>query len=589
VYKSNLKKISLAVCLAFMPFYGNAAGLGKLNVSSGLGEPLKAEIELVSVTPDELSTLVGSVASEDAYNNQGITRLDVHSNIKVDLVNNANGVSVLKLRTALPIDDPYLDVLIQLDWASGRLLREYTVLLDPPGYKDTIQELAPSTVSLPAVPLSATVASQAVEASKSSTSESELIAKEIKSEAPVKTKDPAEPVSSAGVVTKRGDTLHSLARDVLVEGVSQDQMLVGLYEANKEVFVDGNMNRLKVGQIIKAPEKEVLTAIDNQQAKQLIKLHLSSWNQYRQSLSDIVKKSPTLADSSEQKQVSSGKIASAEDKAQASKVSPKDVVKLSAGTTVNDSSLKADTELSAKIATLQEDAAAREKALKEVQDRTSELEKQIADLQQLLALRNQSMADMQKNVEAKAQVAEMKPAAKATDKVIKVETVPELVVEASFINRLLDTQGNLAIVGGAATVTLLSAAWMYLRNKRRKEIYSSEEEAETLESAPTLQAPKISLDGINLDLTQSEPEEKLMEEIVPETEEVTFDFPVSDVKEMTSVGGSENQEVEVKLDLVAAYIEMDDKEGARELLEEVIKEGGGQQRERAEKLLADLA
>ncbi|MBM3351122.1 MAG: hypothetical protein FJY53_04965 [Betaproteobacteria bacterium] len=349
------------------------------------------------------------------------------------------------------------------------------------------------------------------------------------------------------------------------------------------------MNRLKVGQIIKAPEKEVLTAIDNQQAKQLIKLHLSSWNQYRQSLSDIVKKSPTLADSSEQKQVSSGKIASAEDKAQASKVSPKDVVKLSAGTTVNDSSLKADTELSAKIATLQEDAAAREKALKEVQDRTSELEKQIADLQQLLALRNQSMADMQKNVEAKAQVAEMKPAAKATDKVIKVETVPELVVEASFINRLLDTQGNLAIVGGAATVTLLSAAWMYLRNKRRKEIYSSEEEAETLESAPTLQAPKISLDGINLDLTQSEPEEKLMEEIVPETEEVTFDFPVSDVKEMTSVGGSENQEVEVKLDLVAAYIEMDDKEGARELLEEVIKEGGGQQRERAEKLLADLA
>jgi len=120
VHKSKINKISLAVCLAFMPLYGLAAGLGKLSVNSGLGEPLKAEIDLLSVTPDELSSLSAAIASEEAYALQGIQRLGVHSNIKVELARNPDGSPVLRLRSQQPIDDPYLDMLIQVDWASGR-------------------------------------------------------------------------------------------------------------------------------------------------------------------------------------------------------------------------------------------------------------------------------------------------------------------------------------------------------------------------------------------------------------------------------------------------------------------------------------
>lgn len=141
--KSKIKQISLAVCLALLPLSSYAAGLGKLNVNSGIGEPLKAEIELLSVTPEELSTLAASIASEDAYAQQGIPRLGIHNNIKVEIAKNADGSPVLKIRSSQPVSDPYLDMLIQVDWATGRLQREYTVLLDPPGYKPE------STASIP--------------------------------------------------------------------------------------------------------------------------------------------------------------------------------------------------------------------------------------------------------------------------------------------------------------------------------------------------------------------------------------------------------------------------------------------------------
>ncbi|MBA3696417.1 MAG: hypothetical protein H0W85_06585, partial [Methylotenera sp.] len=135
--------MTLAVCLALLPFSAFAAGLGKLNVSSGLGEPLKAEIELLSVTPEELSTLVAAIGSEEAYAAQGVTRLAIHNNIQVEVAKGVSGAPILKLRTTQPISDPYLDMLIQVDWSSGRLQREYTVLLDPPGYKEPVENAAP--------------------------------------------------------------------------------------------------------------------------------------------------------------------------------------------------------------------------------------------------------------------------------------------------------------------------------------------------------------------------------------------------------------------------------------------------------------
>lgn len=527
MHKSKINKISLAVCLAFMPIYGLAAGLGKLSVNSGLGEPLKAEIDLLSVTPDELSTLSAVIASEDAYALQGIPRLGVHGNIKVELAKNPDGSPVLRLRSQQPIDDPYLDMLIQVDWASGRLLREYTILLDPPGYKQTINdERATAVINKPG---SAVTGSTATQSSAYAASASQPVSAKAKPSKKSGTKNTntrntnstESTESSAGtaesyeLTTQRGDTLNTIAKGVQIEGISLDQMLVGLFEANKNAFVDGNMNRLKVGQIVKVPSKETLSAVSPKQAAQEVKVHSANWNAYRNSLAGNVMAAP-VAEEAERKQSASGKIASAEDKAAPAKSGPQDVVKLSAGGKAATQGGKVNAEADAKVLALQEEATAREKALKDAHERTTALESQIADMQKLLALKSQTMADMQKNADAskpadakpvdQAQpAAQAAPAPEATPSApeaanaaqsaaspaaepakqeapvaeAKVPAVVKAPVQAppeeepSFLASLLESV-NLFMLGGAGGVALLGGGWVYLRNKRRKELDSFE-------------------------------------------------------------------------------------------------------------------
>jgi len=484
VRKSKIKQISLAVCMAFMPIIGYTAGLGKLNVNSGLGEPLKAEVELLSVTPEELSTLTAAIASEEAYNVQGIARLGIHSNIRVDVAKSDLGAPVLRIRSNTPINDPYLDMLIQVDWASGRLLREYTVLLDPPEYKQATNAASDfSPVVRPNV--SAASTSSVSSAPKSLAGNAKRSQKKSVRAAPPE--DASQKEAGVGeLTTKRGDTLAAIAQKMQVEGVSLDQMLVGLFENNKSAFANSNMNQLKVGQIIKAPSVETLTAIDTKQAKQALKVHASNWNAYRNSLAGNVK-TAAASEENEPKQSASGKIASAEDKSATIKPGVQDVVKLSAGDKGAVNSQKSGAvEAEAKVAALQEEATARENALKESLSRAAALEKQIEDMQKLLALKNQTMTELQKNAETTPAPVAEKPV--AVEPVAKVEPTKELpakpVVKApppvvspapepSFFEGLIDGL-DIKLLGGTSALVVLGAGWLFLRNKRRRELDSFE-------------------------------------------------------------------------------------------------------------------
>lgn len=497
-----------------MPLSGFTAGLGKLNVSSGLGEPLKAEIELLSVSPEELSTLVVAIASAEAYAAQGITRLGIHNNIQVEVAKSSNGLPVLKLRSIQPVSDPYLDMLIQVDWASGRLQREYTVLLDPPGYKPPLDNVATLPIKSPSI--------------KSDTPPTNLgnIATTSQKSAKFKKNIDASKISEAEqgneggetITTRRHDTLSTIANELQIEGVSLDQMLVGLYDANKKAFSNGNMNRLKVGQIIKVPTKESLTSITKAQATQFVKIHSNNWNGYRNTLASAVAGSAAM-ETAEQKQSASGKVGVAEVQPMPTTV-PKDVIKLSAG---NKAILNAvgngDKLLQDKIVSMQEEAIAREKSLKETQDRTLLLEKQVQDMQKLLALKSQSMNDLQKNAEltATAENAKSNTSLPKTDelplhnnsgdlnatglqknesaliantpakniqkdKALTIQAQnkdasPVIAkVEASdigFIQQVINSI-DLKILGAIGAVAALAVGWLFLRNKRKKDLDSFE-------------------------------------------------------------------------------------------------------------------
>jgi pilus assembly protein FimV len=479
VQRLKIKQISLAVCLALMPFSSFAAGLGRLSVDSGLGEPFKAEIELLAVSPDELSTLVAVIASEEAYAEQGITRLGIHSNIKVEVAKNAAGEPVLKLRSSQAISDPYLDMLIQVEWASGRLQREYTILLDPPGYKPQAELVESLPTQAPVVSSKAITNTPA--ASVSGDTDISNTKKPTKKSNNTAAQKPADAASEMPAATKRGDTLYSIAKQMQVEGVSLDQMLIGLYENNKEAFSSNNMNRLKVGQIIKMPTKESLGVVTTVDATQQVKVHSANWNAYRDSLAAKVAAAPVQQET-EQKQASSGKIATAADKALATKKAAQDVVKLSAG----EKGAKDTQGLDAKISMLQDEAAARDKSLKDAQERTAVLEQQILDMQKLLALKNQAMSEAQKT--AAQAIADNKPvaspgnAAAAEQSVVALAKVkpantaplglpPEL--EPSLWRKLIDLV-DLTLLSALASIALLTTAWMILRNKRRKDLDSFE-------------------------------------------------------------------------------------------------------------------
>ncbi|WP_232415330.1 MULTISPECIES: FimV/HubP family polar landmark protein [Methylotenera] len=496
--------------MALIPISVFAAGLGKLNVNSGLGEPLRAEIELLSVTPDELNSIVANIASEEAYANQGIERPASHKTIKIEIVKNASGTSTLKLKSSQPISEPFLDMLIQVDWASGRLLREYTVLLDPPGYigEAAADSYSPATSgqTTQAPVIRSTNSAATGTATQSRNSNRNNRAKpvaNVKSEA-------SNESSGQEYVTQRGDSLAKIARDMKPEGISLDQMLIGLYQANPNAFDGKNINRLKVGRIIRQPSEQELASVSRQQASKEVKVQSANWNAYRNKLAGIVAESEP-GDSEASTQSADGKIKSAaEDKSLPAQAGPKDVVKLSAGEATLTKKEAEDVKfLQAKITALQEESTAREKSVKEAQDKTAALEKQIDDMQKLLALKNGAMSEIQKQAELQAAqdksnaeqanpvVAETPapveavPAESVNDKpvkveppvvtteankpVVKVNPAPVVALEPIAEPSILD-ELDLPLVGSVAgLLILLGGGWLFLRNKRKRNLADFEQ------------------------------------------------------------------------------------------------------------------
>ena len=178
-------------------------------------------------------------------------------------------------------------------------------------------------------------------------------------------------------------------------------MLDGLYRANKEAFIKDNMNRLKVGQIMRVPAKEELQSVTQQDALQDIRMHSKDWNAYRNKLAGAVAESAPSTEETASNRSSAGKIsAPVEDKAAPVSSGPRDVVKLSKSELPGKSAGTSEKDMQGKLNAMQEELTAREKSLKEANERTAMLEKQVQDMQKLLSIKSQAMTDLQKGAVA---------------------------------------------------------------------------------------------------------------------------------------------------------------------------------------------
>jgi pilus assembly protein FimV len=251
----------LVASLLLLPGISLALGLGDVHLNSPLNAPLDAEIELVNATQEDLATLDAKLASKETFARYGLEWPQFMSSITVTRDRSASGAQVLRIRSLETVTEPFLTLLIEATWARGRLVREYTVLLDPPVF-------APNAVAAAPVPAPAVSASE-------TTGQIARPAPEAQPPAPDTQFAPVGGGDSYEV--QRGDSLSAIARRLSAStGARTDQLMVSIFRNNSTAF-DGDMNRLHAGAVLRIPSGSEIAAVSPSEARAEISRYAGSW------------------------------------------------------------------------------------------------------------------------------------------------------------------------------------------------------------------------------------------------------------------------------------------------------------------------
>jgi pilus assembly protein FimV len=301
---TNAARFALkGVALAAACLWGTQAaalGLGRLAVQSALGETLKAEIDVTSMTAEEASSLKLRVAPPESYRSAGVEYNAALATAQVQVVRRADGRQVLRVTSDRAVLEPFVDVIIEATWASGRLVREYTMLFDPPGSRiaqapapatsPVITPTAPAPVAPPPPAAATAPAAPPVAAAPAPTpapAPTARVARPAPVEAtkPAAAPAPAPTAAAPGQVQVRpGDSLSRIASRTARQGVSLDQMLVALFRANPQAFMGENMNRLRSGSVLTVPGPDEAGKATPQEARSVIIAQSNDFAAYRQRL-----------------------------------------------------------------------------------------------------------------------------------------------------------------------------------------------------------------------------------------------------------------------------------------------------------------
>ncbi len=398
--------------LAASAFFADAAGLGRLSVNSSLGQPLSAEIELMSLQPGEFESIAARVASPEAYTDARVEYSPLLRQLRFSVERRADGKPVLKVTSLAPINEPFLDVLVEMSWPSGRLLREYPILLDPPGFSEArvaAAAVVTPRAAAPSVPAATVTAPAATRSSTSSASTSSASTPSSSKDAPGDTYGPV----------KSGDTLNKIASSVKSDSVSLEQMLVALYRENKSAFIGNNMNQLKAGQILRVPSAADAGKITRVEAQKEIKVQVSDWKGYRDSVAGAAQ---SMAPKTSTANEGAGKIAVAKPDSPAAPTASGDQLKIAKSDSSTGKAGGAGGKASPQdqLNALKEESIAKDNRLKEANSRVSELEKQIADMRKLMDLKGIAPAAKldPKPADTKTAKVEEKPKAPEPAKVV---------------------------------------------------------------------------------------------------------------------------------------------------------------------------
>src|SRR5579871_3229328 len=280
-----------------LPSASFALGLGDIRLLSPLNAPLNAEIELLDVTPEEMQTLKAQIAPRETFTRYGLEMPAFLGSVQVKTARTADGRQVIQLKSTDSITEPFITLLVEVSWARGDVVREFTMLLDPPVYTPGQSPASNTPVAAPAAGAGAHEGSiarngGAVPPSEDTSAISPVPPQEEPAaEAPSPRSSRANSsgagssaasASAAGGtshVVKRGETLSSIASSASGSTANSAQTrswMLAIYQANPGAF-DKNMNLLRSGAVLRIPENSDASAISPTEANGEIRRQYAAW------------------------------------------------------------------------------------------------------------------------------------------------------------------------------------------------------------------------------------------------------------------------------------------------------------------------
>lgn len=501
------RKSAIAAALFFITASSNlhALGLGEINMESALNQPMNAAIDLTSASDADLSNVTVTLASQADHQRIGLSRSRILNDFDFSVEKDTRGNAVVRITSNGAVHEPFLEFLLELTWPNGRLLREYTVLVDPP-------ITMPATPARPATPVSRVPVAPVAAQPQYRTSQS--VPGAVRSSAPAA----AASADSYGPI-KRNETLWSIAEKLRPgTDVTMYQMMMALQRKNPQAFSNDNINNLNAGATLKVPSRDEILTVSASQAYAETRRQYAEWKEGIQT-SEPVQEETVVVETD----IETEAEGATESRLQ---LTAPDVDAVEGAATSGDpveaagESSESDAELlNQQLALATEEAETSKAQSTELQSQVSELEEQVETMQRLLELKDEELASIQQRLSAEAENEVVEPdeaVQEVMDETITAEeTAPDSVDEQvpvmdnradeprGIVNQLMDNP-LLAGLGVLVAMLLGGFLWFSTRKKGHSGIFDDEI---TLEKrmASVAAATDDERTAADFDVTETEP------------------------------------------------------------------------------------
>ena len=567
----------LGIALTLVSGAALALGLGEIRVKSQPGQPLLAEIPVISNEPGELEQLQARLASPITFERVGLARPEgLVSGLNFAVALSDEGKPVIRVTSSEPVQVAAVNFLIEVDWGQGRLVREYSALVDTPGALAAANQ---PIIEAPLPPPTNTIVREPEPVA--ATAPAPIPATEpVPEPAPA----PAAPVAAAPTPSstlaggelevQRGQTLSQIARGFLNNGAGQgynlDQTMLALLRANPEAFINGNINRLKQGAVLRIPQSAELAQLGEAEAAALVRDQMAEWRQARRPIPQPVETTASpLASAPPRAAPAAPRAAEAR-----LEIAPPDASAATrAGTQSGiDAEGEGDMLANQQLTLTKEELAARESEVQELRAQVAELEGLKQQQAKLIAMKDSELAAAQQ--------------------------------------RLAQSQGEASQplwlwAGLGLLVAGLVVAWLIGRSKRKPAVVASRSGYDSAAMAAAMPAAEIEPQApakSKEDYFAATRDEDEVPAVLPEAKDEPARPPAAPqpwttaaVKPTWHVGEGLNVAPlnaapagRERLELAIAYLDLGDLETARDLLNEVAAGGDVAARNEATQLLREI-